>query len=327
VVIDDVKRRNSPSLFDFRANPIAVNNFYPFGMMQEGRSVNTSGYRYGFNGMEMDNEVNGTENSYDFGARMYDPRVGRFYSIDPLVRNFPYRSNYTFAADNPVLYIDKDGKSEYKSNVVDIVIKPYLQTIHEVALENNIDPVLIGITLYRENYQLYYSDDVSNFWSNIYTNSKSVLAQIKEGIVSETYRKTFCTLEGTQDQWSTGIIQLQVRHAIRLEKGMSLEEYNSYKEELLNTEEGKMEFQGLYDQAVKNLNDPEKAIEILGKYLGELTEAHPDATVEELYRGYMNSPSNINNEKYSTKEKYNLEIISNAKSEIIEVISDEEKEE
>jgi hypothetical protein len=70
VVIDDVKRRNSPSLFDFSANPIAVNNFYPFGMMQEGRSVNTSGYRYDFNGMEMDNEVKGTGNSYDFGARM-----------------------------------------------------------------------------------------------------------------------------------------------------------------------------------------------------------------------------------------------------------------
>jgi hypothetical protein len=57
VVIDDVKRRNSFSLFDFDANPIAVNNFYPFGMMQEGRSVNTSGYRYGFNGMEMDDEA------------------------------------------------------------------------------------------------------------------------------------------------------------------------------------------------------------------------------------------------------------------------------
>jgi len=70
VVIDDVKRRNSPSLFDFKVNPIAVNNFYPFGMMQEQRSVNTSGYRYGFNGMEMDNEVNGTGSSYDFGARM-----------------------------------------------------------------------------------------------------------------------------------------------------------------------------------------------------------------------------------------------------------------
>jgi len=56
VVIDDFKKRNSNAYFDFDANPIAVNNFFTFGMMQEGRSVNTSSYRYGFNGMEMDNE-------------------------------------------------------------------------------------------------------------------------------------------------------------------------------------------------------------------------------------------------------------------------------
>ena len=79
VVINDLKTRNSPSLFDFCATILSVNNYYPFGMLQQGRSVNTSGYRYGFNGMEMDNEVkvsasapNGTGNSYDFGARMYD---------------------------------------------------------------------------------------------------------------------------------------------------------------------------------------------------------------------------------------------------------------
>src|SRR5690606_36422730 len=51
--------------------------------------VKAGGYRYGFNGMEKDNEVKGKGNSYDFGARMYDSRLGRWLSIDPLTGKYP----------------------------------------------------------------------------------------------------------------------------------------------------------------------------------------------------------------------------------------------
>ncbi|MDZ7848345.1 MAG: RHS repeat-associated core domain-containing protein [Owenweeksia sp.] len=40
-------------------------------------------YRYGFNGTEMDDEVKVNNNSYDFGTRVYDTRIGRFLSMDP----------------------------------------------------------------------------------------------------------------------------------------------------------------------------------------------------------------------------------------------------
>jgi len=50
-----------------------------------GRSFTTSnGYRYGFNGMEEDNEIKNIKgSSLDFGARMYDSRLGRWLSLDP----------------------------------------------------------------------------------------------------------------------------------------------------------------------------------------------------------------------------------------------------
>ncbi|MCU7549877.1 hypothetical protein OCK74_12165 [Chitinophagaceae bacterium LB-8] len=43
-------------------------------------------YRYGFNGKENDNEVKGDGNSLDFGGRIYDPRLGRWHSTDPVVK-------------------------------------------------------------------------------------------------------------------------------------------------------------------------------------------------------------------------------------------------
>jgi RHS repeat-associated protein len=58
-------------------------------------------YRYGFNNMEKDDELKGTGNSYDFGARIYDPRVGRFLSLDPKTTEYPFFSPYVFAGNNP----------------------------------------------------------------------------------------------------------------------------------------------------------------------------------------------------------------------------------
>ncbi len=52
-----------------------------------------AGYRYGFNGKENDHEPKGIEGSQqDYGMRIYDPRVGRFLSVDPLASSFQYES-------------------------------------------------------------------------------------------------------------------------------------------------------------------------------------------------------------------------------------------
>jgi len=51
-------------------------------MIMPGRSYSAqTGYRYGFNGKENDNEVKGEGNEQDYGMRIYDPRVGNFYLL------------------------------------------------------------------------------------------------------------------------------------------------------------------------------------------------------------------------------------------------------
>jgi RHS repeat-associated protein len=74
------------------------------------RHESSAAYRYGFNGKENDNTIKGTGNSVDFGARMYDSRLGRWFAIDPLARKYPMLSPYAFVANNPLIYIDPDGK-------------------------------------------------------------------------------------------------------------------------------------------------------------------------------------------------------------------------
>lgn len=53
--------------------------------------------------------------AYDFGARMYDARLGRFLSVDPREADFPYASPYHFAANNPIYFIDEGGESAMPS--------------------------------------------------------------------------------------------------------------------------------------------------------------------------------------------------------------------
>jgi RHS repeat-associated protein len=79
-------------------------------MLMPGRTFTTAtGYRYGFNGKENDNEVKGEANQQDYGMRIYDTRVGRFLSTDPLTSQFPFYSPYQYAGNTPIISIDLDG--------------------------------------------------------------------------------------------------------------------------------------------------------------------------------------------------------------------------
>ena len=77
-------------------------------------------YRYGFNGKEKDNELSVEGGSYDFGARIYDARLGRWLSTDPLSDKYPGHSPYTYALNSPIMYIDEEGKD----NVIYLVVLP-----------------------------------------------------------------------------------------------------------------------------------------------------------------------------------------------------------
>ena len=81
------------------------------------RGYTASGsYRYGFNGKENDNDVKGNGNEQDYGKRIYDPRLGKFLSVDPLTKTYPQLTPYQFASNNPIQNVDIDGLEGGASN-------------------------------------------------------------------------------------------------------------------------------------------------------------------------------------------------------------------
>jgi len=71
------------------------------------------GYPSGFNGKENDNEIKGVGNQQDYGMRNYDPRLGKFLSVDPLTKDYPWYTPYQFAGNKPIWASDLDGLEEF----------------------------------------------------------------------------------------------------------------------------------------------------------------------------------------------------------------------
>lgn len=60
--------------------------------------------------MENNDEISGEGNSLDYGARIYDSRMGRWFSLDPLMTKYPNLSPYNFVDNSPIYCKDGDGK-------------------------------------------------------------------------------------------------------------------------------------------------------------------------------------------------------------------------
>ena len=105
------------------------NHYYPFGMKHQNYNVDhldfnhypgtgvalvplpavaNVSYNYKYNGKELQEELG--LNMYDYGARNYDPALGRWMNVDPLAEKNNFESPYVFVHNNPLIYVDPDGR-------------------------------------------------------------------------------------------------------------------------------------------------------------------------------------------------------------------------
>jgi RHS repeat-associated protein len=79
-------------------------------MLVPNRHGSTDDYRYGFQGQEKDDEIKGGKgNSLNYTFRMHDPRVGRFFAVDPLEKRYPHNSSYAFSENRVIDGIELEG--------------------------------------------------------------------------------------------------------------------------------------------------------------------------------------------------------------------------
>lgn len=92
-----------------------------------GRKYKPTEYRYGFQDQEADNEIKGEGNSVNYKYRMHDPRLGRFFAVDPLFSSYPYNSSYAFSENRVIDGVELEGLewATYTYNLSDnkVVIK------------------------------------------------------------------------------------------------------------------------------------------------------------------------------------------------------------
>jgi RHS repeat-associated protein len=137
-------------------------------MVMPGRNYNngtTKDYRYGFNGKENDNEVKGEGNQQDYGMRIYDPRLGRFLSEDPITEEYPELTPYQFASNTPIWSIDIDGmeasqQSDPSKNATQLTNSEDARTVAgvNIAIEKIIEKNRNG----KQPYGLSLKGDVNN---------------------------------------------------------------------------------------------------------------------------------------------------------------------
>jgi RHS repeat-associated protein len=77
--------------------------------IHKNRPLKHSAYRYAFQAQERDDEVKGEGNSVNFTFRMYDSRLGRFLSLDPLFADFPWNSPYSFSENDLIRAVELEG--------------------------------------------------------------------------------------------------------------------------------------------------------------------------------------------------------------------------
>jgi RHS repeat-associated protein len=130
-------------------------------------------YRYGFNGKENDKEG---PVQYDYGFRIYDPRLMRFKSVDPLTKSYPWYTPYQFAGNSPICFIDMDGGEptsppEYlknvrlvydlnKGNIIQDVYFDPKDRMHKMDVEKIYD----GIK--KQAFFVYHEGDNNYFWNS-----------------------------------------------------------------------------------------------------------------------------------------------------------------
>src|SRR5690606_17666617 len=151
-------------------NPLVVdsNDYYPFGMSfvrnedEEAKFGVGSYFNYKYNGKELQET-----GMYDYGWRQYMPDIGRWYGMDQLSEKFHYASPYAYVLNNPLSFIDPDGRDieptadgwKFTDGDMQLLIR-YLQQ------GNSLKPMVKSLAETTHFTNNFNNSGISSFWSS-----------------------------------------------------------------------------------------------------------------------------------------------------------------
>lgn len=117
----------------YLADVVSQSDYFPFGMELPNQgydpanptsNVDQGEYRYSFQGQEKDDEIKGEGNSVNYKYRMHDPRVGRFFAVDPLASQYPHNGPYNFSENRVIDGLELEGLEVYVPNADRVTYYP-----------------------------------------------------------------------------------------------------------------------------------------------------------------------------------------------------------
>lgn len=174
-----------------RGNIMEETHYYPFGLTMKAISPRALSIdpvnKLKYNGKEIQQEEfsdgSGLE-GYDFGARIFDPQTGRWHTIDPMAEDFPNVSPYSYAVNNPTLYIDKDGK--------------FVHLILQYGINVGINVAMQMLTAYMFDSDVNsWSDawDKVSMWDAIWDGATDMISSKKLKMAAEAVRGIFTYID------------------------------------------------------------------------------------------------------------------------------------
>jgi RHS repeat-associated protein len=124
----------------YTADVVQQTDYYPYGMVMPNRNGSDNSYRYGFQGQEKDDEVKGAGESVNYKYRMHDPRIGRFFAVDPLTDSYPWNSPYSFSENRVINAIELEGLESFDVYIQQDAEDPKLSkaTIYKTSNDGNL---------------------------------------------------------------------------------------------------------------------------------------------------------------------------------------------
>ncbi|EJL65544.1 RHS repeat-associated core domain protein-containing protein [Flavobacterium sp. CF136] len=195
------------------------NNYYPFGLKQEGyntiKNSTNDALRFKYNGKELQDELG--LNMYDYGARNYDPALGRWMNIDPLAEKYYGINPYAYVFNNPIELFDPNGMEVKYVRQEGQTRKEFREMKREFKRENR--QLMRDSKTHRDNFnQLKDSKNVHNItFSRSGGSVTETVGDINRNGGNGTNMNIDLSQKGSENEF---VVAHEVGHGVDIDNGV-----------------------------------------------------------------------------------------------------------